>query len=40
MQTAIIYSSRASGSVFGVAMVAAIALPGMRPAWANPKHPR
>lgn len=40
MQTALTYSSRAKRSVIGVAMVAASALPGLRPVWANPKHPR
>jgi|GEM_PF-3681527 len=40
MQTALIYSSSATHSVIGVAMVAAVSLAGMRPAWANPKHPR
>ena len=40
MQTALIHSSRATIRVIGVAMVAAFALSGQRPAWANPKHPR
>ena len=40
MQTAVIYTSRAIQSVVGVTMVAAVSPPGMRPAWANPKHPR
>ena len=40
MQTALIYSSHATYSVIGVVMVAAVSLAGMRPVWANPKHPR
>ena len=43
MQTALIHTLHASQSVIGVAMVAAYAsaaFSDMRPAWANPKHPR
>ncbi|MEO7255980.1 MAG: hypothetical protein ABIZ64_17280 [Casimicrobium sp.] len=40
MQTALIYSSHATHSVIGVAMVASFAPVGMRLAWANSKHPR
>ena len=40
MQTALIFTSRATQRVIGVAMVAAVSLPGVRPAWVKSKHPR
>ena len=40
MQTALIYSNSAANSVFGVAMIALLALVDGRPAWVSPKHPR